>query len=113
MTLKHLTAADLQIAVLGKAAIPSPLGLSTVYGDNIVNYVENSATVLTCHDRDQLLKVIEQNKPLSAFEKAGPREKIYFDPSKSRAAVVTCGGLCPGINNVIRSLVMTLYIDMG
>jgi 6-phosphofructokinase 1 len=113
MILEHITVANLKIAVLGKATIPSPLGLSTVYGDNIVNYVENSATVLTCHDRDQLLKVIEQNKPLTAFEKAGPREKIYFDPSKCRAAVVTCGGLCPGINNVIRSLVMTLYYRYG
>jgi len=43
------------------------------------------------------------------FEQAGPYEKIFFDPSKLRCAVVTCGGLCPGINDVIRALVMTLY----
>jgi 6-phosphofructokinase 1 len=47
------------------------------------------------------------------MERAGPREMIYFDPSKTRAAVVTCGGLCPGINNVIRSLVMTLNYRYG
>ncbi|MCL4148730.1 UNVERIFIED_CONTAM: hypothetical protein GTU68_020896 [Idotea baltica] len=47
------------------------------------------------------------------MEKAGPRENIYFDPSKTTVAIVTCGGLCPGINNVIRSLVMTLNYRYG
>jgi 6-phosphofructokinase 1 len=44
-----------------------------------------------------------------SFELAGPRETIYFDPSKVHAAIVTCGGLCPGINDVIRSIVMELW----
>ena len=44
----------------------------------------------------------------SGFEVAGPREKIYFDPRKVRVAIVSCGGLCPGINAVIRALVMHL-----
>lgn len=43
------------------------------------------------------------------FEKAGPRNKIHFDPAASRAAIVTCGGLAPGLNNVIRSIVIELY----
>lgn len=43
------------------------------------------------------------------YELAGPREKIYFDPSKTRAGIVTCGGLCPGLNDVIRSVVLGLY----
>lgn len=38
------------------------------------------------------------------FELAGPRENVYFDPRRSRAGIVTCGGLCPGLNNVVRSL---------
>lgn len=46
---------------------------------------------------------------LPTMEVAGPRKKIYFDPSKSRAAVVTCGGLCPGLNNVIRGLTLGLH----
>jgi 6-phosphofructokinase 1 len=48
-----------------------------------------------------------------SFEKAGPRENIFFDPSKTRAAIVTSGGLCPGINNVIRSLVLQLVHKYG
>ena len=47
------------------------------------------------------------------LEKAGPRELIYFDPSKVHAGIVTCGGLCPGLNNVIRSAVMTLWYRYG
>ena len=47
------------------------------------------------------------------FEKAGPRERIYFDPQKSKAAIVTCGGLCPGLNNVIRHLYFALRDGYG
>lgn len=47
------------------------------------------------------------------FEKAGPRERIYFDPAKTRAAVATCGGLSPGLNNVIRSLYLELHKNYG
>jgi len=51
---------------------------------------------------------IENYKPI-LLEAAGPRQKLYFDPSKVKAAIVTCGGLCPGLNNVIRGLVNSLW----
>ena len=47
------------------------------------------------------------------FEVAGPRERLFFDPSKTRAGIVTCGGICPGLNNVIRSLVLQLHHGYG
>jgi 6-phosphofructokinase 1 len=47
------------------------------------------------------------------FEKAGPREAVFFDPARTRAAIVTCGGLCPGLNNVIRSAFLELYHNYG
>jgi len=47
------------------------------------------------------------------FELAGPREKIYFDPQKTKAGIVTCGGLCPGLNDVIRSLYLELHHAYG
>ena len=43
------------------------------------------------------------------FELAGPRAKLYFDGKNTRAAMVTCGGLCPGLNNVVRSLFLELH----
>ena len=47
------------------------------------------------------------------FELAGPRTKIFFDPKETRAGIVTCGGLCPGLNNVIRSLYLELHFAYG
>jgi 6-phosphofructokinase 1 len=47
------------------------------------------------------------------FEVAGPRERLFFDPKQTRAAIVTCGGLCPGLNNVIRSLFLELHHSYG
>ena len=46
--------------------------------------------------------------PLRAYEKAGPRERVFF-PSGVRAAIVSCGGICPGINSVIRELTLCLF----
>lgn len=69
-------------------------------------------------DEDYIPLHITQNRSVARpgnvwFEKAGPREKVYFDAAASRAAVVTCGGLCPGLNNVIRSLVLSLRCHYG
>lgn len=47
------------------------------------------------------------------FEPAGPRSNLYFDPRKTKCAIVTCGGLCPGINDVIRAIVMTAHHSYG
>jgi 6-phosphofructokinase 1 len=47
------------------------------------------------------------------FEKAGPRKRLFFEPGETKAAIVTCGGVCPGLNNVIRSAVMEFYYAYG
>ncbi len=47
------------------------------------------------------------------FEEAGPRQRIFFDPPKTKLAIVTCGGLCPGVNDVIRSIVMEAHHNYG
>ncbi len=47
------------------------------------------------------------------FERSGPREHLFFEPAKTKVAVVTCGGLCPGLNNVIRSLYLQLHYHYG
>ena len=43
-----------------------------------------------------------------AFLRAGPRQTLYFEPSGVRAAIVTCGGLCPGLNNILREVTKSL-----
>jgi 6-phosphofructokinase 1 len=56
-----------------------------------------------------------QTPPLAGalFELAGPRAKLFFDPKRTRAGIVTCGGLCPGLNDVIRSLFLELHHAYG
>ena len=55
---------------------------------------------------------LPEAQPL-AFERAGAREQLYFEPSQSKAAIVTAGGLCPGLNNVIRSTYFHLRANYG
>lgn len=49
----------------------------------------------------------------ASFEKAGPKEKLFFDPGNCRVGIVTCGGLCPGLNDVIRAIVMVSWYRYG
>ncbi len=49
----------------------------------------------------------------TSFEIAAPGDKIYFDPAKTTAGIVTCGGICPGLNNVVRAVVLSLYYNYG
>ncbi|MDP2840548.1 MAG: ATP-dependent 6-phosphofructokinase, partial [Syntrophales bacterium] len=96
---------DFTIQSLGECTIPSPINVSYFTPDTkriLYNIYLNQNAGLKS----------PEGIPLS-LEVAGPREKIFFDPSKTKAAIVTCGGLCPGINDVIRSLVMELYHRYG
>ncbi|KEH39542.1 6-phosphofructokinase [Medicago truncatula] len=58
--------------------------------------------------------VVHKNSPRGTlFRRAGPAQKVYFDSEEVYACVVTCGGLCPGLNTVIRELVCGLYHMYG
>ncbi|MDQ5988689.1 MAG: ATP-dependent 6-phosphofructokinase [Syntrophus sp. SKADARSKE-3] len=102
-----MTTTDLDFTVrnLGARKIDSLL--------NIGHYIPDNRRILFNIDPDHYddLKTPE-GQPLSV-EVAGPREKPFFDPSQTKAAIITCGGLCPGINNVIRAVVMELYHRYG
>ncbi|CAN0147665.1 unnamed protein product [Ectocarpus sp. 6 AP-2014] len=56
--------------------------------------------------------VRDKNKPptAKAFLRAGPRPELHFNPTKVRGAIVTCGGLCPGLNSVVHHLVETMLL---
>ena len=100
---------DTAIRNLGPCLHESPLALNAIRGDRIGNFVSDKTRV-----RHQV--EIAPGEPVDAdtyFEKAGPRQKIFFDPKQTRAAIVTCGGLCPGLNNVIRSAFLELHHNYG
>jgi 6-phosphofructokinase 1 len=107
------TAADLVIKTLGPCRIDSPLRDRLESRRTTVHYVGEDDRVLF---HDTLNLVAASGCPLDqlpGFEPAGPRRKIFFDPAKMRVGIVTCGGLCPGINDVIRGLVMELTFHYG
>jgi len=103
---------ETKIPTLGEAKIPSPIqwGERGTYSQC---FVSDSDRILIDVTLDNINKKIKEGKPLPTFEAAGPRNKIYFDPSKVRCALVTCGGLCPGLNDIIRSIVLELFYGYG
>ncbi len=108
-----IEAQDLQIQNLGPCTIPSPLLSQPGRSDKVVKFVTDDDRVLAEHDLNKIQARLAAGKEPLAFERSGPREKVFFDPSESRCAIVTCGGLCPGLNDVIRGLVMQLYHRYG
>jgi len=97
---------DFIVKELGEPRFESPLELSKVDGDYLTNYVPNDERVLYNVSWNSVQKCLQENRQPITFERAGPREKIFFEPSKTKIGIVSCGGLCPGINDVIRALVM-------
>lgn len=103
---------DFSISTLGACKVKSPIQLSTEAGDFIANYVTDDEFIryrVDCNKNND--EAVEPG--FNLLEKAGPREFIFFNPSHVHAAVVTCGGLCPGLNDVIRAVVRCLWIRYG
>lgn len=96
---------QLDVPTLGQCTVPSPM--------SGIPFVEDKERVLYHSTLEETKADLEQGNPLPSFEMAGPREFIYFDPSDLRCGIVTCGGICPGLNDVIRALVMSLYHHYG
>ncbi len=96
---------DLTIAQLGECRVNSPL-----IG---IPFINNAARILYHDEVEQVRPYMATGEDPPGFEVAGPRAKIYFDPSKIRCGSVTCGGICPGLNDVIRAVVMSLTYHYG
>ncbi|MGD2034433.1 MAG: ATP-dependent 6-phosphofructokinase, partial [Bacteroidales bacterium] len=107
------TADQFLVPKLGKCSIESPLNLSKKMGDGVFNYIQDDERIVMKSNIRYYKNCVEKNVEPVSFEKAGPKEYIYFDPAKTKVAIVTCGGLCPGLNNVIRGLVMQLFDRYG
>ncbi len=104
--------ADFSIRQLGDCTFDSPIVLSNRADDWIANYVTDDQRVVYQVD----VNAGSSQQPLLSaglFEKAGPRQRIFFQPDSAHAAILTAGGLCPGLNDVIRSIVMTLWYRYG
>lgn len=104
---------DFTVKKVGVCKIKSPLRLSKVKGDGIYDFIDDRERVLYSSSLTEVEHCIKNGQPLASFEKPGPKESIYFEPAKTKVAIVTCGGLCPGLNNVIRGLVTHLWHQYG
>jgi len=103
---------DTNISTLGEAKISSPIKKRN-RDKQLKNFVSGDDRIIVNLKLSDITSMIKKGEDPPCFEMAGPREKIYFDPSKLRCALVTCGGLCPGLNDIIRSIVLELYYGYG
>jgi 6-phosphofructokinase 1 len=98
MTVQNL---DFSIERLGECRFPSPMREGRFLG---------AGERIMYHSRfDDIRTFIDNGKEPPMLELAGPRERIFFDPATIACGIVTCGGLCPGINDVIRAITLSLY----
>ena len=99
------TELNFSISQLGECRIPSPMinGRHVADGDHVLYH----------NNLQAIEEYLQAGKRPPSFEKAGSRERVYFDPSKLKCGIVTCGGLCPGLNDVIRAIVMSLFHHYG
>lgn len=96
---------DFDVKKLGECTVQSPLkGL---------RFTDEQEHILYHPDLSTIKDYLKDGEDPPVFEMAGPREKIYFEPGNLACGIVTCGGLCPGINDVIRAIVMSLYHHYG
>lgn len=98
-----LSQKDFLIENLGKCSIKAS------------NYSNSSEITYTSDEKDKIFLFPEQNKENNdlLIETAGAREMIYFNPVRVHAAIATCGGICPGLNNIIRAVVRCLWYNYG
>jgi len=104
---EELKTFDFQVDELGSCRIPNPLNLKDhqYIGGGERTLVESSVSCLQDSDGDL--------STLPSMETAGPRATIFHPHYLTRAAIVTCGGLCPGLNSVIKGIVETLTQEYG
>jgi len=104
---------DFQVRSLGIPKIKSPLQQAVRNYSPLYKFINDSERILYDVSLDHYNTCMKSGEQPLSLEKAGPRENIYFEPAKTKVGIITCGGLCPGLNNVIRSIVNELYYRYG
>jgi 6-phosphofructokinase 1 len=104
---------DFIVSTLGKGSVVSPLIYTRRAENPVYKFVDDTERILYDVSLESFKKYRDSGETPISFEKAGPKEFIFFEPAKTKVGIVTCGGLCPGLNNVIRSLVNELHYRYG
>ena len=98
---------DLCIERLGPAPITSPLTQRDRH------FIDDDEKILLYSHSENLKTYANVHQEPPTFERAGARRRIFFDPKKLNCGIVTCGGLCPGLNDVIRTITLSLIWQYG
>lgn len=106
---EHNAMTDFTIETLGPAQYDSLLSEPLTEGSYTFGFVQESERVVHDPRVTTIHQWISQGMEPPSLEVAGPRKKLFFNPASFRAAIVTAGGICPGLNDVIRALVMELH----
>jgi len=101
------------IDALGPARVRSPINLGTEPGDDLADFTPDDLRIAVDPSMPAIRRHIAAGREPPSLEIAGPRQHIYFEPESVGVGIVTCGGLSPGLNNVIRGLVTTLSLGYG
>lgn len=107
-----VTPDDLNIPNLGLREFPSP-GCARDFAEQGTSWHSDGDRILLNDHMDSVRQAMKNDIDPPSIELAGPRREIFFNPSETSIAIVTCGGLCPGINDVIRAIVMQAYYAYG
>jgi 6-phosphofructokinase 1 len=108
-----LTPTDLAIRSLGPRTIESPLKRHFHELGNDHAFYSDDQRVVVDHTLQSVQALTSAGSELPCFEVAGPRKRLFFKPEETVCAVVTCGGLCPGFNDVIRAIVLQAHHRYG
>ncbi len=104
--------AELTIDNLGPRLVPSP-GCARDFAAQGNSWHADGDRILLDDHMDSVRQAMQSDIEAPSIELAGPRREIYFKPADTCCAIVTCGGLCPGINDVIRAIVMQAHYTYG
>jgi len=113
MKIGEMAAEALRVTNLGERTIESPLEELFRDTDHRHLFYSDDTRIIVDHDLRRMHGRLQNEVDIPCFEAAGPRRKIFFDPAKTVCGIVTCGGLCPGLNDVIRSVVLQAYYRYG
>lgn len=109
--LEDLSASEFVIPQLGDCRFDSP-DTTGGMGEH-VRFIDEGHRIVFDDHPQRLARSLESGYEIPTLELAGPRRKVYFDPEQTTCGIVTCGGLCPGLNDVIRGLVMQAHYRYG
>jgi 6-phosphofructokinase 1 len=110
---KAIDASQLKVINLGERVVDSPLDEFFEEAESGHRFYTDETRYVVDHNLNSVRAHTDLGQEIPCFEAAGPRRKIFFKPGETTCAIVTCGGLCPGLNDVIRSIVLQAYHRYG